>query len=386
MTGSLHRNVWVLAAAQSLVMCLGSMVVFVGGIIGSDLAPSSKMATMPVAAMIVGTACSVFPISFLMRRFGRRRVFLTVLAGSIGLALFISHAIIQASFAQFVLGTFLFGMTVATVMQFRFAAMESAKEENIPIAASTVLVGGILAAYLGPELSLAGKGLLETPFAGSFILLAGLFVLAFFILLAYKNTAKEIALIDDVPRPVKEITRQAIFWVALFAAAIGYAIMSFIMTATPVSMNKIDGLALEDVKWVIQSHVLAMYAPSLITGLLVKKFGLRRLMFIGLFLYLCCIGIAWSGQSFLHYWLALILLGLGWNFLFVGGTVLLSKTYRPSERFKIQAINDFSILGMQSTAALCAGWVVFSLGWQMLLLLVLPLIAFQFFLLLRTKF
>ncbi|MDX5320196.1 MAG: MFS transporter, partial [Bacteroidota bacterium] len=240
------------------------------------------------------------------------------------------------------------------------------------VAASTVLVGGIIAAVLGPEIAMAGKELLQTPFAGSFVLLAAVFLMSFFILLFYWNVQPKAEETNHTARSLRYFFSLRIFWIALISAAFGYALMSFVMTATPVSMNKIDQFSLLETKRVIQSHVLAMYVPSLFPGLLIRYLGLKRLIQSGAIIYLLCLLIALNGHALGNYWVALILLGLGWNFLFIGGTVLLSKTYSMSERFKIQSLNDLIVLGLQATASLSAGYVVYAMGWDTLLWICLP--------------
>lgn len=368
------------------MMSLGSTVVFAGGIIGSELAPNESWATLPVASLVLGTATAVIPINLLMRKKGRRFVFMMVAFLSMLLTLFAAHAIVQASFFQFVMAVFLLGTVIAGVMQFRFAAIESVEEKDVPVAASTVLVGGIVAAVLGPEIALRGKNLLETPFAGSFVLLSILFTLALVVLSRYQNIPipKQDAT-KEPKRSIKDFIKLSHFWLALAAGAIGYAIMTYVMTATPVSMNKMDGISLEATKHVIQSHVLAMYVPSLISGFLIKKLGIRRLIWIGIMLYVLTMAIALNSHHLYNYWFALILLGIGWNFLFLAGTVQLSKLYGPNEKFRIQALNDFVILSSQAIASLSAGWVVFNQGWEVLIWMVLPFLLILLGVLIRTK-
>lgn len=381
-----EKNVYVLMLAQALLMSLGSTVVFVGGIIGSDLAPSESLATLPVAALIIGTASFVIPINMLMKKKGRRFVFLLISFASVLLTLFAAHAVVQASFFQLILSVFLLGGVIAGVMQFRFAAIESVDEKDAPVAASTVLLGGIIAAFLGPEVALYGKNFLNTPYAGSFVLLSVVFLLAFLTLTQFRNVTMDLSEeAEGAPRSIKTFFRLKTFWLALGAGAIGYAIMSYVMTATPVSMNKIDHLSLEATKRVIQSHVLAMYVPSFISGWLIKKAGIKKLTALGIFLYLLTMVVTLSGHSLGHYWVGLILLGIGWNFLFLAGTVLLAKLYRPSEKFRIQALNDFVILSSQATASLSAGWVVFQFGWETLIWMVLPFLVMLSVLLIRVR-
>lgn len=373
----LPRNVWLLTTAQCLMMSVSSLVVFAGGLIGTKLAPVSKLSTLPIACMVIGTAMAVVPVTLLMKRLGRKQSFVLILIYSIGIAFFAAYTIYIQSFYLFCLSTSLFGVTNACVMQFRFAAMESVPIHLIPNAASSVLLGGIAAAFIGPEAAVFGKDLFQTDFLGSFILLAGLFLIALIVLLGFKNPKFELEAAPLASRPLKEISRQPIFWVAISSAAVGYVIMSFIMTATPVSMHVMDGHSLSQTKWVIQSHIVAMYLPSLFTAWIVSRVGIPKMMMAGLLAYLVCIAIAYSGHFLSNYWISLILLGVGWNFLFIGGTTLLPQTYRPNERFKVQAFNEFVIFGTQAIASLSAGWIVYAVGWEIMLLFTLPIIVFQ---------
>lgn len=379
----LPSNVWILTVAQALILSVSSLVVFVGGLVGSKLAPLENLATLPVASIVVGTAVAIPPVTLLMNTIGRRRSFFIMISYSIAVAFLAGYAILSSNFYLFCFSTFLFGGTYSCVMQFRFASMESVDEALIPKAASMVLVGGIAAAFLGPEIAVFGKDLLDVEFAGSFIMLSGLFVVAMLFLLGFKNPVIKEEKSESPQRPLKAIFQQRIFWVALLSATIGYAVMSFIMTATPVHMHVMEGHSLEHTKWVIQSHIIAMFLPSLITAWIIKKLGIPLMMMIGLVAYLACIAIAFLGHHLLNYWVSLVLLGIGWNFLFIGGTTLLPQAYRAGERFKVQAVNDFVIFGTQAVASLSAGWFIFAVGWQVLLLLNLPFIFFLMIVILK---
>lgn len=385
MSQRLPRNVWLLTTSQALMLSVSSMVVFVGGLVGAQLAPVENLATLPVASIVVGTAVTIPPVTLLMNTIGRRRSFFIMGFYSILVAMLAGYAISISSFYLFCVSTFLFGATYSCVMQFRFASMESVDEEQIPKAASMVLVGGIAAAFLGPEIAVYGKDILKVEFAGSFILLAGLFAIAMLVLTGYKNSIPPEVSKEESQRPLKEIFKQRIFWVSILSATIGYAVMSFIMTATPVSMHVMDGHSLEHTKWVIQSHIIAMFLPSLITAWVIKKLGVSRMMITGLIAYLICIAIAFAGKQLGNYWVSLILLGIGWNFLFIGATTLLPQCYKPSERFKVQAINDFVIFGTQAIASLSAGWFIFAMGWKILLLINIPFILFQLVVILKWR-
>ncbi len=382
---SLPRNVWILTISQALLLSVSSLVVFVGGLVGTKLAPLENLATLPVASIVVGTAVTIPPVTLLMNTIGRRRSFFVIGIFSIFVALLAAYAITISHFYLFCLSTFLLGAMYSCVMQFRFAAMESVSEALIPKAASMVLVGGIAAAFVGPEIAMLGKDILNMEFAGSFVLLAVLFIIGLTFLFWFKNPEARDNTEGDHQRPLKKILSQRLFWVALLSATIGYAVMSFIMTATPVSMHIMDGHSLGHTKWVIQSHIVAMFLPSLVTAWIIKKLGVSKMMILGLVAYLFCIAIAFAGKQFGNYWISLILLGVGWNFLFIGATTLLPFTYKPSERFKVQAVNDFVIFGTQAIASLSAGWFIFAVGWENLLLLTLPFILFQLIVVISWK-
>ena len=373
----MRLNIWLLMAAQSLNQSGASMVVLVGGLIGAQLAPSLGWATMPVALMVVGIAAATVPVSMAMQRWGRKRVFiggnLVAMTGALGAAL----ALQQQSFFLFCAGAFVLGLSLAFVQQYRFAAMESVPEQQMPKAASKVLLAGLVAAFIGPELGVFGQHLFDQEFMASFLGLACLQVLAAAFLLFFKESAGLRQQGVRGGRPMLAIIRQPVLQVAVMAATVGYAVMSFVMTATPVSMHVTHQLPLTDAKWVIQSHIMAMYLPSLISGWLVARFGVARLMVAGCTIFLFCIAVAWSGVALVNFWVALVLLGVAWNFLFVSGTVLLPSSYSTEERFRVQGLNEFIVFGTQAVASLSSGWVLTSMGWHSLLLICIPMVAAQ---------
>ena len=265
------------------------------------------------------------------------------------------------------------------IQQYRFAAMESVAPHLAPKAASFILLGGLIAAMLGPELAYIGKDLHSVPFTGSFMLLSLMCLLGGLVMLLFQPVALLEQTQDEGGRALVEIMNSSLFWVAVMSATIGYAVMSYVMTATPVSMHVMEGHSLEDTKWVIQSHILSMFLPSLISGYLIARFGEYRLMLAGLAAYALCLVIALSGQDVMHYWLGLVLLGVGWNFLFVAGTVLLPKTYQLSERYKVQGFNDFFVFVFQAAASISSGLVIYRVGWDRLLIYAVPLILVQLF-------
>jgi MFS family permease len=379
---ALPRNIWILTASLSLFMSLSVFVIFLGGIIGQMLAPSDSLSTLPVALLVVGTASGIIPINKIMSTFGRRKTFLGVCVYTLVIITLAISALEIQSFYLFCSAAFLFGITTATMNQFRFAAIESVEENLSATATSAVLIGGLVSAFLGPELATLGRDIFEMDFVGSFTLLGGCFITAFVLLWFYQQTSILKPQQDEATRNLNTIIKQPVFIVAMSSAAVGYIVMSYLMTATPMSMHVIDGFSLEQTKFVIQSHVIAMFLPSLFTPFIVKILGLGKMMFTGVLLYVACIAIALSGHALDNYWISLILLGLGWNFLFIGGTSLLPKAYHEHEKFKVQSVNDFLIFSLQAIASLSAGWFVFNFGWEVVLLSVVPLLITQLMILL----
>jgi MFS family permease len=357
------RNVILLALGQALGMAGPGMVVLLGGIIGAEIAPDVSLATLPASLGIVSTAVVSIPASLLMRRIGRKRGFiLGNLVAGCG-ALLAAFAVTQQSFALFCMAIILIGQNGAFILQYRFAATESVEKLFAGRAVSFVLVGGILAGYLGPEVAQRTQAWFPTLYVGSFIALAILYAIGIFILALMQDIRA--AKLDGEPagRPLLVIAKQPPYLVAVLAGVVSYGLMNFIMTATPIHMHA-TGFSLQDTKFVIQSHIIAMYLPSLISGLLVERLGTLQIMLAGTLLMLGTNIVAMLGADLSNFWGALVFLGLGWNLLFVGATVLLTTTYRPEERFKSQAANDFTIFTMQAISSFSAGAVLSSAGWQ----------------------
>ncbi|MBL3557027.1 MULTISPECIES: MFS transporter [Marinobacter] len=368
-------NVWILVAAQALAMCTAPFIVFIGSIHGRLLAPSPELATLPVGLVVVGTVLAIKPATWLMERIGRKPVMLMgtlagTFAGSLG-----ALAAWTASFPLLCAAAMVGGTGLAVVHQYRFAAMESVSPDMAGTAAARVLLGGLGAAWLGPEIALAGGGAqAQFPFMGGWLALAAVQLFAMMVLVVgYRASGEQVREVAaGGGRAMATILRQPVIWAAISAAAIGYAIMSFIMTATPLSMTEVADHPLEDAKWVIQMHIMAMYLPSLVSGWLIRVVGIPRMMGLGLLAYLGCVLLAFSGITFHHYLSALVLLGIGWNFLFVGGTTLLPQGYRDEERFRVQGLNDLIVFGSQATAAMSAGAVLAAFQWTGLLLIAVP--------------
>jgi predicted MFS family arabinose efflux permease len=285
----------------------------------------------------------------------------------------------QASFALLCAATLLLGANLAFQQQHRFAAAESVTPGRVSHAVSMVMIGTLAAAAVGPQVALALKDIVPGhEYAGSFVGVAMLCAAAALVLtrcepgLPHARSA-----VTGESRPLLQVVKQPMFVVAVAAAVVSYAVMSFIMTATPISMHVHDHHSDTDTAWVIQSHLLAMYAPSLFSGKLIARIGVRAGMAAGLVLMFACAGIDSAGRDLMHYWWGLVLLGIGWNLLFVAGTSLLTTTYLPAERFRAQAVNEFSVFGTQALASLLAGPAIHALGWRTLNLAALvPLALF----------
>ncbi|MDO3384733.1 MFS transporter [Gilvimarinus sp. SDUM040013] len=360
------RNVWVLAGTLSLVMTSIPLMVLISGLLGAKLAANPALATLPLACTIVGTALTTLPAASLVRRRGRRFAGFTGIACSAIGALLGLAATEFSSFISLLSGAAFMGAAMAFFQQFRFAAIESLSDPaDAGPAVSMIMLSGIVSAIVGPEFGAWGRhwsGLAQ--YSGSFLILLLAIVLAAIVFMGFRNPEQLQTQDKGTGRPLSEIVRQPVFLIALASAAIGYAVMSFLMTSTPISMHSHYGHSLHEAKWVIQSHLMAMFLPSLFAGFLLQRLGVITLMLSGCVLYFAVLIIALSGHAVMHYWWALVLLGVGWNFLFLAGTTLLPKAYSGAERFKAQAVNDFSVFSLQAAASLCAGWVLVSFGWQ----------------------
>ena len=363
-----------LGAAQSFGQTATPILVLLGGIVGARIAPDASWATLPLAIMIIGVACATIPASYLMSRFGRKAGFLIGTGVAILAGLVAAWSVHRGLFFVFCLAAFLTGNYAAFMQQFRFAVAESVATEEVPKCLSFLMLAGIVAAIVGPEV---GNRLSHTEglsdYVGSFLGSSVLTTISFFILLFfYRNHA---VLGDDTAesaRPLSEIFGQPKLILAMTSAVVGYTIMSLIMTATPVSMHEIDQHSLDDTTWVVQSHILAMYVPSLFSGILITRFGVMRVIQVGFFVMLACVAVGWGDPMLMHYWWSMVLLGIGWNFLFLGGTTLLTQTYRHSERFSVQAANDFLMFGLQALGSLGAGVLLSVYGWNGVMLFSAP--------------
>ncbi len=369
-----RANLTLYFLAQVIFVSGSVLIVTLGGIVGSELAPHPSLATLPPSLMVVGTALATVPAALLMQRIGRRFGFASGAVLAAGGALLAALGLEIKSFALFTAAVGLIGATLAFSAQFRFAAAESVAPEKAGWAISIILLGSIGGAVIGPELATRSPGWIEgQPYQGALLAMAGLYALAASLLLLTRNPAPVSDAANREPgRPLLAIAAQPAFVVAVLAGVIGQGVMIFIMTATPISMHVVDGHSIDDTARVIQAHVVAMYLPSLASAPLIQRFGTHKLMTAGAVALSATVAVGLAGHELMHYWWALVLLGVGWNFLFVGGTTALVATYRPAERFRAQALNDFSIFGASALASLMAGALLHGFGWSAVLLSTLP--------------
>jgi len=367
-------QVWRLMVAYALMMAGTSLTVLIAGIIGTKFAPSPDLATLPVALTILGLALSTLPTGGLQNRYGRRKVFISYGFIAVAAALLASLSLVYQHFGGFCLAAILMGWSAAAGHQYRFAAMESVAAEQAPKATSVLLFGGILAAAVGPEIAVRGQHLLTTEFAGSYLILAVVYALGIILISFYRETRVSNTQHALKGRPLLQIMRSPLVILAVAASAVGYAVMSFVMTAGPVSMHEHAGHDLQATKWVLQSHIAAMYLPSLVYPWLYSKMGYKGLMWAGVAALLLCLLIGSINTDFIHYWLTMVILGVGWNFLFLSGTNLLRYGYRDEERFKVQSFNDFLVFSIQGLASLSSGWFLYHWGWQGVLYASVPLV------------
>ncbi len=379
------RNVVVLAIAQFFGAFGQVATVLLAGLVGTMLAPTEALATVPVGTAVIGVAVATLPVGLAMQRWGRRPV---LLGGAVLCAagcLFAAYALEVGSFPLYCVATLIVGTALAFIAQYRFAAADSVGPAQAGQAITWVMLGTLGAAIVSPWLMVATRSITAAPFAGSYLTLCLTFLLSGAALLAYREIAP-LPAANVAGRPLSQIRREsAEFVVAVAAAALAYGVMALLMTATPISMHMHHGHSIEDTAFVLQSHVIGMYAPAFFTGILVGRLGTLRVMVIGLVANAACAGLALAGEEFWNYWVALTLLGLGWNLLFVAATTQLTRTYRPEERYRVQTANDFLMFGVMAVASLGAGPLLAVIGWRGLNLLALGLLAVLALLALKPK-
>jgi MFS family permease len=371
------RAALLLALASAIGGSAGPIAIGTGGLVGMALLPHDQMAlaTVPVSAFILGPALASIPAAMTMRRIGRRNGFIVGTAfGAIGAAI-VTAGIVTGGFWLFCLGMVFLGAAGAFAQQYRFAAADAAPPDFRPNAISWVLAGGVVTGVVGPQLAIHAQGLIPgTPLAGPFLALVALFALTAIVLSLLRVPPPPPIAKGAAGRPLMSILRQPKFLFALLAAVASYALMSLVMTATPLAMIE-HHHSMADAQTGIQWHVIAMFGPSFFTGSLIARFGKPGIAAAGLLLIAASATVALLGTSLWHFWVALILLGVGWNFGFIASTAMVAELYRPEEAFRVQAMNEFILFSIVAIASFSSGGILVASGWTVVNLLVYPIVA-----------
>ncbi len=371
----MNGNLIVLTLSQIFSFTAAPVTVFLSGIIGSQISPLKSLSTLPMSISVVGIAIGAIFASKLMSITGRKIGFIVASIGNTLVSILAAYSIFIQSFSIYCVANFFLGMGMAFTHQYRFAAAESVSKDKVPRAISIILLGGIVSAFMGPSVANFSKDLFSNHmYVGSYLSLAALTFLPTIFFLFYKNTSKIELSFKYSGRSYFELVSQPRFLQAVISSAFGYAIMTFLMTGTPLSMHVIEGISLNKTSIVIQIHVACMFLPSLIAGNLVKKIGHSKMMYVGVGLYCITVVISLFDQSFLNYMLALVFLGFGWNFLFISGTSLLVLTYKEEEKYRAQGFNDFVVYSVHALGSLSAGILIVLTNWKIMNLICIPLI------------
>ncbi len=370
-----YRNVLVLSATQSTLQITGVTMIAVTGLAGYALADNKSFATVPLTCYVFGSALTTIPASFLMKWIGRRAGFQTGTAlGMIGGAI-CTLAMYFASFYMLCAGMMVMGMYTAFGKYYRFAAADAASESFRAKAISFTLAGGILGGIIGPEMAIRSKDLFaDHMYMGSYLSLIAVCFLAMLILTRLDIPQLSETERKDPGRPLGVIMRQPVFIVAALSSMLSYGIMNLMMTSTPLAMRAHDH-HFNDAALVLEWHIIGMYGPSFFTGSLIQRFGVLQVILAGVVLLFVCIGAALAGTEFSNFWLAMFLLGVGWNFMFVGGSALLTECYTPSERAKTQAANDFMVFATMAISSMSSGLLLNKSGWHAVNLGSIPFLA-----------
>ena len=372
----MNFGVLALSFCKALLSTGNVLLVAVTALIGQTLSPDPIWSTLPVAFQFIGLMCATIPASLIMNKIGRKNGF--YLGNMLGIAgaLFCIQALYSASFNLFCTGTFFLGIGIGFGTLYRFAAVEMCEKPYRAKAISIIMAGGVLAAIAGPNLAIFSQDTIEgTPFVGAFWGLLVLYIAAMLVLTIVNFPPQVIHAPGVRTRPVIEIILQPLFLVSVIAAMVSYVVMNLLMTATPLAMHH-NGFHFEQSALVIELHALGMFLPGFFTGNLINRFGTIRILLIGALTMLVCIGINLNGQSQLHFSIALFMLGLGWNFMFVSATHLVADAYSEAEKPKAQAANEFLIFSMVTLSALASGWLETTLGWHIMNLMCIPVVLF----------
>ena len=369
----MNKNLFVLALSQIFSFTAAPVTVFLSGIIGSQISPIKSLATLPMSISVVGIAIGAIIATKAMSLIGRKYGFILASIGNSLVSILAAYSIMEQNFILFCFANFFIGVGMAFTHQYRFAAAESVEKNMAPKAISIILFGGIISAFLGPSFANYAKDLVsENLYVGSYLALALLTFIPAILFLFYENKSKIETNLKYMGRSYLELISQPRFIQAIAASAFGYAIMTFLMTATPISMHVMENMSLSKTGIVIQFHVASMFLPSLMTGYLIKKFGHSNVIYSGVFLYSITLITSIFDQNFYNYMFALIFLGLGWNFLFISGTSLLVLTYKEEEKYKAQGLNDFVVYSVHAIGSLSAGIFIALTSWKMMNIICIP--------------
>jgi MFS family permease len=374
----MNKNLSLLTISQVFGFTAATITVFLSGIIGSQITSIKSLSTLPTALYVVGTAIFTILAARIMSKIGRRLGFIFAALGSSAASLLAAFAISQQNFILFCISCLILGMGAAFNHQYRFAAAESVEKEKVPKAISILMLAGIVSSFLGITLANYTKNLIpDHLYVGSYLLLAVFTFMPAIFFIFYKNNEKTKIDFNNKynGRRLSEIIFQPKFLQAIIAATFAYVVMSFLMTATPLSMHVMEKMSLENTGLVLQFHLVAMFLPSLITGHLIKKFGHSNIMYIGVLFFVVTIILSLFEQTFANYMVALIFLGLGWNFLFISGTSLVVLTYKEEEKFRVQGINDLIVFSTMALASLSAGILLSLTSWATMNLLCIPFLV-----------
>ena len=361
----MNRNLWLLALCQGLFLTNNVTFIAINGLVGLSLAPLGWMATLPVMGYVVGSAMSTQAVAFSQARFGRKRSFQLGLVVAFFSALLCAFAAYERSFWLLCFATVVAGYYSANANLYRFAAAELAEVSAREKAVSLVMAGGLIGAVIGPNMASFTRDLTSVPFAGAYLSLAVVALLAMAVLGFIQFPPFVSKSSSEGGRPLSVIIRQPLFAVAAATGALSYGVMSLLMASTPIAMQQC-GLPFSDAALVLEWHVIGMFAPGFFTGHLIKRFGAMRIMSVGVVLYLVCIAVALSGTNLHQFVISLFLLGLGWNFLFTGSTTLSLKAYTPEEKDKAQGALNFFVFATLAITSFSSGLLVTTQGWALL--------------------
>ena len=369
-----YRNILLLACCQALLLTNAAGLISMSALVGFSLTETKALATLGATTYVLGSALATMPASLWMARVGRRTGFMTGALVNVGGCALAAVALWQHSFALFCVASAVIGIYNAIGLQYRFAAAEVAAPADRAKAISLVLAGGIAGGFLGPETTRWGRDLFATPFLGSFLLLAGWALVALIVQSRVRVPAPTLEERAGGGRPLSLIVRQPVFIVAALSGALSYGLMNLLMVATPLAMSFCSH-PYAQAAMVIQWHVVAMYGPGFVTGDLIKRFGVLAIIIAGVALMGGCIAVAIAGDTVAHFLFALMLVGVGWNFMYTGGTMLLTEAYAPPEKAKTQGANDLVIFTTMGISSLASGALVSSVGWERMNLGAIPILV-----------